>query len=564
MKKLEVETVAEAYLGLLKARGVDYLLANAGTDFAPIIEALVRGQKAGIAMPEPLAIAHETVAVAMAHGYYLVTGRPQAVMVHVNVGMANALMGLLNAARDNVPILFTSGRTPLTEAGRLGSRDLPIHWGQEMRDQGGMLREYVKWDYELRFGEQLEAIVDRALAIAMSAPRGPVYLSLPREALAAPLPGFSFADDARLTPAAPPHPDPDAIDEAVGLLAQAERPLIVTSRAGRDLCAFEALADFSARFAIPVVEFWPQQTSVPTDHPMHGGFDVGPWLGEADCVLVLDALVPWIPSRHTLPEGCKVIQIGPDPLFSGLPMRSFPADVAIASTPGVALEALRTALETGASGAAEARRSRIRKNARELREARLAEAEAGRGLPMSQAFASRCLDRLKGEESIVVNELGCDPSVMTFARADSLFGHSLAGGLGWGLPAALGVKLARPDRPVIATVGDGSYLFANPVTCHQVAEALGLPLLTIVFNNSRWDAVRKSTLSVYPEGHAARANRMPLTSLAPSPAYERIVEACGGHGELVEDPEALPAALERALQIVRAERRQALLNVICR
>jgi acetolactate synthase-1/2/3 large subunit len=561
---LEVETVAEAYLGLLKARGIDYLFANAGTDFAPIIEALVRGQKAGIAMPEPLAIAHETVAVAMAHGYYLLTGRPQAVMVHVNVGMANALMGLLNAARDNVPILFTSGRTPLTEAGRLGSRDLPIHWGQEMRDQGGMLREYVKWDYELRFGEQLEAIVDRALAIAMGAPRGPVYLSLPREALAAPLPGLSFADRPRLTPAAPPHPAPDAIDEAAVLLARAERPLIVTSRAGRDPGAFEALADLALRFAIPVVEFWPQQASLPTDHPMHGGFDVGPWLAEADCVLVLDALVPWIPSRHALPEGCKVIQIGPDPLFSGLPVRSFAADVAIASTPGVAIRALSAALDIRAAAAGDARRSKIREKTRELREARLADAEAGRALPMTQAWVSRCLDRIKGEESIVVNELGCDPSVMTFTRPDSLFGHSLAGGLGWGLPAALGARLACPDRPVIAAIGDGSYLFANPVACHQVAAALELPLLTIVFNNGRWDAVRKSTLSVYPDGHAARANRMPLTSLAPSPAYERIVAACGGHGELVEDPEALPAALERALQIVQTERRQALLNVICR
>ena len=191
-----IETVAEAYLALLKARGIDWLFANAGTDFAPIIEALVRGAKAGLAMPEPVVVPHENAAVGMAHGYYLVTGRPQAVMVHVNVGMANALMGLLNAARDNVPIFFTSGRTPHTETGRVGSRDVPIHWGQEMYDQAGMLREYVKWDYELRYGEEVETIVDRALAIAMAEPRGPVYLSLPREALAAPLEGFELREDA--------------------------------------------------------------------------------------------------------------------------------------------------------------------------------------------------------------------------------------------------------------------------------------------------------------------------------------------------------------------------------
>ena len=180
------ETVAESYLSLLKSRGVDWLFANAGTDFAPIIEGLTRGNAVGLDMPEAVAITHENVAVGMAHGYYLVTGRPQAVMFHVNVGTANALMGLINAARDNVPIFFTSGRTPITEAGRTGSRDLPIHWGQEMFDQAGMLREVVKWDYELRYGEQVEAIVDRALAIAMSEPKGPIYLSLPREVLAEP------------------------------------------------------------------------------------------------------------------------------------------------------------------------------------------------------------------------------------------------------------------------------------------------------------------------------------------------------------------------------------------
>ena len=202
------ETVAEAYLALLKARGIDWLFANAGTDFAPIIEALVRGAKAALAMPEPVVVPHENAAVGMAHGYYLAHRPPQAVMVHVNVGMANALMGLLNAARDNVPIFFTSGRTPLTETGRLGSRDLPIHWGQEMYDQAGMLREYVKWDYELRYGEQVEPIVDRALAIAMAEPRGPVYLSLPREALAAPLAGFAFARSPRQVAPAAPAPAP--------------------------------------------------------------------------------------------------------------------------------------------------------------------------------------------------------------------------------------------------------------------------------------------------------------------------------------------------------------------
>jgi acetolactate synthase-1/2/3 large subunit len=565
--KLDIATVAEAYLALLKARGIDWLFANAGTDFAPIIEALVRGAKAGLAMPEAVVVPHENAAVGMAHGYYLVTGRPQAVMVHVNVGMANALMGLLNAARDNVPIFFTSGRTPLTEVGRVGSRDVPIHWGQEMYDQAGMLREYVKWDYELRYGEQVEAIVDRALAIAMAEPRGPVYLSLPRESLAAPLEGLAFGASPQQVAPAPPAPARDAIEQAAAILAEAQRPLVVTARAGRAAGGSEALARFAERFAMPVVEFWPAQSSLPTTHPMHGGFEVEPWLAEADAVLVLDSLVPWIPSRHALPPGCPVIQIGPDPAFTRLPMRGFPAAVAIQSEVTAALESLHAALaarlEDGRSKLA-ARREEIAARNRDRREAARESARAGDTTPMSAGWVSYCLDQVKDEDALLFNELGADSSVLTFEHPATFFSHSLAGGLGWGLPAALGAKLACPERLVIAAVGDGSYMFANPVACHQVSEALQLPVLTIVFNNGIWNAVRKSTEAVYPDGHAVRANRMPLTSLEPAPRYEMIVEASGGYGERVEAAGELPAALRRALDAVKRDRRQALLNVVCR
>src|SRR6185437_15288107 len=180
-KTLPVESVAEAYLALLAERGVEILFANAGTDFAPIVEAYA---KAAVRAPKPLIATHENLAMSMAHGYAVASGKVPAVMVHVSVGTANALCGVFNAAREFVPILFTAGRSPLTEEGLLGARDTYIHWAQEMFDQAGMLREIVKWEYELRNGAQLETVIDRALSLATSAPEGPVYLSLPREVLA--------------------------------------------------------------------------------------------------------------------------------------------------------------------------------------------------------------------------------------------------------------------------------------------------------------------------------------------------------------------------------------------
>ena len=226
------EMAAEAYIARLGERGIEYVFANAGTDFAPIVEALSH-RKANGKVPRFMMVPHENVAMAMAHGYYRIAGKPAAVMVHVTVGTANAICGLMNAARDNIPLLLAAGRTPITETGHIASRNRSIHWGQESFDQGGMLREFVKWDYELRDGQPVDAVVDRALDIAMSEPRGPVYLTLPREVLSNPS-VHTRRNTVRPLGALAPEPAQAAIEEAPRLIAKAEFPLIITSAVGRD------------------------------------------------------------------------------------------------------------------------------------------------------------------------------------------------------------------------------------------------------------------------------------------------------------------------------------------
>src|SRR5919204_1951110 len=186
-RTIAIESTGEAYLELLRDRGIEYFFGNGGTDFAPLVEAFAKSAAQGSTIPQPITVPHEYVAVSMADGFYRVTGRPQAVMVHVIVGTANAASAIMNASRANVPMLFSAGRTPLTEEGLKGARNIHIHWAQESFDQGGLVREFVKWDYELRQVVQLESVVDRALELAMAEPRGPVYLTLPREVLAQPL-----------------------------------------------------------------------------------------------------------------------------------------------------------------------------------------------------------------------------------------------------------------------------------------------------------------------------------------------------------------------------------------
>jgi acetolactate synthase-1/2/3 large subunit len=229
---------------------------------------------------------------------------------------------------------------------------------------------------------------------------------------------------------------------------------------------------------------------------------------------------------------------------------------------------LSHALETRVSAnkdRIEARRARLAEAWRTQR-GRWAEAlEKGRSsTPLSPAWITHCLDQIKGEDAIVIKESPLAFEHMRFVKPGTMFSAGAAGGLGWGLGTALGVKAARPDRLVIATCGDGAYMFGNPLPSHYVAAAEKLPILTIVFNNAMWGAVKRNTREVYPDGFAAKSNREPLTYFDPSLKFEKAVEAADGYGERVEDPEKLPAALERAMRAIEVEKRQALLNVVCR
>jgi acetolactate synthase I/II/III large subunit len=569
-KTIRVETVAQAYLEILRERGVDCFFANAGTDFASIVDGFAKFAAEGKTTPRPILVPHEFVAVSMAHGYYAVTGRPQVVMVHVTVGTANAVGAVINASRTHTPVLFSAGRTPITEDGSLrGGRDTHIHWAQEAFDQAGMLREYVKWDYELRQPIHLEDVVDRALEVAMAEPPGPVYLTLPREVLAQPLHEVTIGSPSRRKVESRRFPDPARIEEAAELLAGAQVPLIVTTAAGRVPAAVAGLVALAEAGGIGVVEATPTHMSFPAGHPCHAGYGASsrshPAIAEADVLLVVDSDVPWYPGETRLRDETRVIHLASDPFFSRYPMRSYRCDVPIAAEPAVALSLLADALRARLQPAALAsRRERLAALHRETRAAWAAAAEAERSrTPIGFQWASRCIGQVLGPDTVVVNEYPLDLRHAPCQAVRSYFGAPHSGGLGWGLGTALGVKLGAPEKTVIATVGDGAYIFGAPTAAHFVARAHDLPLLTVIFNNSAWEAVQRATLDVHPDGWAVGTKSFPLSSLSPSPRYEEIVRAFDGHGERVESPDALPGALQRALKAVREERRQAVLNVIC-
>jgi len=551
----------EAFLRALSDHGIEYFFANPGTDFPPVVEAFTRAKQSNAKVPTPLVIPHENLAIAMAHGTYAMTGKPAAVMLHVNVGTANAISTLINLGRDNVPVVLAAGRTPITEKGKFGGRNRYIHWGQEMFDQAGMLREVVKWDYELRIPEQITDVVSRAHEIMMSSPRGPVYLSLPREPLAAPMPDALGPVKPRAVPAMP-HPDPKLIDTLAQWIAAAEKPLIITTASGAD--AMAPLGRIAEKYALPVVTQRQRVVCLPTSHPMHMGYDPQGLLQEADLIIVMDADVPWIPNEQHPKDDCKFATLGEDPAFKRYPMRSFPSDLAITSNTASALEALEQALSRRSIPQAriDARRTRANEFNKKRKDA-LAKASAAPTDKITKAYLSRLIAETIGDDAVLFNEYSLEQDYCPREKPDTFYGLSAAGGLGWGLGAALGAKLAAPEKLVVATLGDGAYMFSNPMVAHWVADVNKLPVLTIIFNNSRYGAVRGATMSMFKDGVAGQDQGRFMADLDPSPAFEKAVQMQGGHGERVENPADLPAALKRARDVVVNEKRQALLNVIC-
>ena len=352
------------------------------------------------------------------------------------------------------------------------------------------------------------------------------------------------------------------------MIAKAENPLIITASAGRDEDDVAKLSALAACFAIPVTQRKPRYLCLPYDDPMHLGYEPDPYLQKSDLIIVIESDVPWIPGKKAPSRDTKIIHLGVDPLFSSYPLRGFPCDLAITGVLGATLPQLTAALisRRGAGkDRVEARRKRITEE-RAAQRVKWAQALAKgkESVPLSAAWITQCLADAGGEDAIYVKESPLSFEHLRLDKPGSLYGVGAAGALGWGLGTALGLKAAAPDKLVICTCGDGAYMFGNPTPAHYVSAAEKLPTLTVVFNNQMWGAVKRNTREVYPEGFAAKSNREPLTYFDIQLAFEKTIEAAGGYGECVSDPAEMPKAVDRALKAVTVEKRQALLNVICR
>jgi len=555
-------STAHYFLEGLVDLGVDYIFANLGTDHVSLIEELARWDQEGRKHPEIILCPHEVVAVHMAGGYALATGRVQAVLVHVDAGTANACMAIQNLFRYRLPVMLFAGRAPFTLHGELpGGRDTYVHFVQDPFDIAGIVRPYVKWEYSLPAGIVVKEALARACAFAQSDPPGPVYMMLPRETLA------EEWDDAAM-PSYPPARygsvqsggiEPARVEAIAQALMTAENPIALTAYLGRRPHAVEILDRLARTCGIQVAEFNPIHLNMPQDSPCFAGFDALPLLENADFGLLLDTDVPFIPQYAKRAGAIRWIQIDIDPLKSDFPMWGFPTDMRIQGDCATVLQQVLDVMEASADDGWRRRvagRIASWSGAREAAGKRRAAASANKGISgaLNPAFLFATLSAKLSQDDIVINEAIRNAPILqehlTRTRPASYVGLA-GGGLGFSGGMALGLKLAQGDRRIVQVIGDGGFHFSSPDSVYAVAQQYQLPVLTVVVDNGGWQAVKSAVQRVYPKGMAAATDQFQsrLTSGRQGEArdFSAVAKAFGAHGGRVSDPDDLAAAIDRCL-----------------
>jgi acetolactate synthase-1/2/3 large subunit len=554
-------STAHYFLEALVDLGVDYIFANLGTDHVSLIEEIARWDKEGRKHPEVILCPHEVVAVHMAGGYALATGRSQAVLVHVDAGTANACMAIQNLFRYRLPVMLFAGRAPHTLHGELrGTRDSYVHFVQDPFDIASIVRPYVKWEYSLPSGVVVKEALARAGAFAHSDPPGPVYMMLPRETLA------EEWDEADM-PAYPParyggvHAggiEPARAEAIAERLMAAENPVAFTAYLGRKPQAVDLLDRLARACGIRVVEFSSIDLNIPQDSPCYAGIDPLPLLEQADLGLLLDTDVPFIPQSKRA-GAITWIQIDVDPLKSDFPMWGFSTDMRVQGDSAIILRQVLEAVEARADNAYRRRvAERIAKwsEAREQTTARRAAASSNKGeaFALNPAFVFATLGRKLAQDDVVLNEAIRNGPILQehLPRTEPSSYVGLAGGgLGFSGGMALGLKLAQPHRRIVQVIGDGGFHFSSPDSVYAVAQQYQLPIFTMVLDNGGWQAVKSATQRVYPRGIAAETNQFQsrLTSgrQGERREFSEVAEAFGAHGECITEPDELAEAIDRCL-----------------
>jgi len=554
-------TGAEALLRLLREMGVERIFASPGSEWSPVWEHLAKPYGSAEEIPLYISSRHEEVAVAMASGYAKASGKLPAVMIHTTVGSLHATMALRGALHQRVPMVVLAGES--IGFGEAPGPDPGRQWVL-LADMGGparLVERCVKWSFGLNSSALLPATVQRACQLALAAPKGPTFVSVPMEFLLDTLP-TAPPPSASLPRAGAANPE--AIDELARVLTEASSPLIVTEEVGRSARAVDHLVELAELLGAPVVEGWsPGYVNFPRTHPLYGGSGppghIASYLKECDVVFLLAALAPWHPPSSAPGPGTKVVILDDEPLHAQIPFWGYRSDLMVTGEVEHSLAMLLERVKrTIGPGARADRAERWRARHEKTREALREEARAsGTRKTIETRWVAHELNEVLPADAVVVDET-ITHRLDILRYLDRLtpgrFFEASHGGLGTGLGEALGVKAAAPDRTVIALIGDGALNYNPVLAAFGASQEHRLPILIVIFNNSGYLSQKAGIPLHYPDGWAVKSKRFVGTSITPSPDYAAVAQAFGGYGEKVTDPRQVRAALLRGLEAVSSGR----------
>jgi acetolactate synthase-1/2/3 large subunit len=553
----------EAILEAFRNLNIEYVISSPGSEWPSFWEAMARQKQSGAAGPTYLDCGHETIAVTMAAAYTHITGRMQAVLLHAGAGLLQGSMAIGAARAMETPMLVMSG-----ESAGYGEAEFDpgSQWYRNLSIVGGpqrLLEPVVKWALQAPSPETLYQSVVRVGEVAQRTPKGPTYICVSMETM---LHEWLRPEQLRKIPRAPKlQPTSADIDKIAALLANAKCPVISVENAGPDQQAFDALIELAELLAIPVVEspgaFF---ANFPKSHDLYLGANITPLLAETDLALLVESRSPWYPPSNA-PKNATIVALGKNPLKAQMVYQVMEAshylegDVAI--TLKLLVQALRK-LDVDTAMVAK-RRARWRAEHIKWRERLMAaEQKATDADSITVPLVARTLRERMPADTIYVDE--------TIVHAAAIREHTIwndpfgffraPSGLGQGLGYALGVKLALPERTVVMTIGDGTFMYNPVVPAIAFADEHKLPLLILVFNNAKYAAMQYFHDKFYPSGTSIATKDYYGVNIR-GVNYEEAAAIVGGYAKRVENPDELDGALQEALASIQAGK-TAILNLI--
>ena len=547
----------EVFVETLNAHGVDKIFINPGFESIEFMSEVAATRVSGKKSPQLVLCLDESVAAAAAYGNYMVSGNPQVVMVHSEIGSLQLGGNLQNLQWGRVPVVILAADQEI-ESGR-------TLWNGQPFDQGGIVRNSMKYDRRLMGDEDLHEVLTDAFRIACTEPKGPVYVCFPLWYLGGEQEKPERVMAAETTPL--PAVDMVALEEMADILLAAKYPMLVSGNAGRHMQNVLALVSLAETIGAAVLTGY-SWMNFPTNHPLcfgieqiGGGRKMDAGYDEADVIIAIDYDEPYVNNAPPPKADAKILHIDIDPLTQGRPLWGRGADIFIKADAREAIVVLEKLLKEKITASMQteidARFKRLSERNESARRSWYAEAQEQSAVtPISPDYLCYCINQVIDADTIVINHTLSHCASVTEQivreKPGTWFGCP-SGAIGWAPGAALGAASAAPGKTVVAVMTDGGFVWGCPTSTIWSASNYRIPFLAVICNNRGYGAVRDVQVDTMNVAHPVPGDAFFEESAVDfAPDYAVISQGAGAFGRTVKKPEDVLPALKEALEAVRS------------